>query len=108
MENLNEIQKKHNQWARHNFPKTLPHQPLLGMHEELGELSHAHLKQEQGIRGTYVEHHSAKEDAVGDIVMYMLHYCALNDLNLEACIEVAWNEIKTRDWIEFPKNGKTE
>lgn len=110
MENMNilEMQEQHRQWAQHNFPKTLPHQPLLGIVEEVGELSHAHLKNEQGIRGSAVLHCLAKEDAVGDIMMYLFHYCELNGLTLSACINTAWNEIKTRDWIKFPKNGKTE
>ncbi len=50
--NILEMQENHRKWSQHNFPKTLPHQPLLGMLEELGELSHAHLKNEQMIRGS--------------------------------------------------------
>src|SRR5688572_17945800 len=46
-------------WGKRNFGEQPAHRFLLGMLEELGELSHAHLKQEQGIRGTNEEHEAA-------------------------------------------------
>jgi len=38
----------------------------MGLVEEVGELAHAHLKNEQGIRGTPEEHVQAKVDAIGE------------------------------------------
>jgi NTP pyrophosphatase (non-canonical NTP hydrolase) len=105
---LIELQEKIRAWGEYNFPNAKPHQPLLGAVEELGELAHAHLKAEQGIRGTPEEWKAKKEDAIGDVVIYLLHYCVKEGLNFWKCILRAWNEIKDRDWIRFPRNGRTE
>jgi NTP pyrophosphatase (non-canonical NTP hydrolase) len=96
------------EWGRRNFPNALPYQPLLGAQEEIGELAHAHLKMEQGIRGTRLEHIDAKCDAVADCVIFLAHYCELNGLEFSVLVEEVWNQVKQRDWIKFPKNGKTE
>jgi len=105
---LDALQEKINAWGRYNFPNAQPYQPLLGAVEELGELAHAHLKQEQGIRGTPEEWKAKKEDAIGDVIIYLLHYCVMQGLSLWACILQAWCEIKDRDWQKFPRNGRTE
>lgn len=103
--NLDEIASKHQTWVKRNFPTALPHQPLLGVAEEVGELCHAHLKLEQGIRGTPEEHYAAKADAVGDICMYLLHYCLLNNLSFQICMQTAWLEIEKRDWQKNKQTG---
>lgn len=107
MINLTDIQVEVSRWALYNFPYAKPHQPLLGAAEEIGELCHAHLKDEQGIRGTKEEHKKAKEDAIGDVIIYLAHYCALNNTTLYQCIISAWNEVKDRDWIKYPTTGKS-
>ena len=84
------------------------HRPLIGAVEEIGELCHAHLKNEQGIRGTPEEHRSAKMDAIGDTLIYLLDYCNKEGFCMEECLELAMEETSSRDWIRFPKNGKTE
>lgn len=104
-----EFQARVGKWVAHNFPiNHLCHQPLLGVGEEVGELMHAHLKLEQGIRGTAEEHRAAMKDAVGDIMVYLADYCTQMQLNMAECVEVALTEIEKRDWIKFPKNGRTE
>ncbi len=95
-------------WSRRNFPKNKPYFPLLGAFEECGELAHAHLKQEQGIRGTIAEHEAAKKDAVADIVIYLADYCERHDIDMASAVEETWDQVRTRDWIKFPKNGRTE
>jgi hypothetical protein len=63
---------EHTQWERRNFPDSNMPDPIFGVMEELGELSHAHLKEAQSIRGTAEEHHMAAMDAIGDITIYLL------------------------------------
>ncbi len=84
------------------------HRPLIGAVEELGELCHAHLKNEQGIRGTPEEHRVAKQDAIGDTLIYLLDYCNKEGFCMQECLEIALAETSSRDWVRFPKNGKTE
>ena len=47
---LEELQAVQREWVEHNFPNRTNYHPLLGAVEEIGELCHAHLKYEQGIR----------------------------------------------------------
>jgi NTP pyrophosphatase (non-canonical NTP hydrolase) len=102
---LSELQQRVGEWSRRNFDPQDPDDPLLGLTEELGELAHAHLKLKQGIRGTPVEHVLKKQDAVGDIMIYLADYCERNGLDMEVCVEHAWREVKKRDWKNRPTTG---
>lgn len=105
---LSELQRQVFKWTAYNFPNKKAYQPLLGAFEELGELAHAHLKQEQGIRGTEVEHMEAKCDAIADCIIYLADYANKQGIDLELAITTAWLSVSQRDWINFPKNGLTE
>lgn len=50
MINLDEIQEEQRLWSRDNFGMSPTWQPILGVVEEVGELSHAYLKRSQNIR----------------------------------------------------------
>ena len=102
---LSQLQAEGWKWVQHNFPNGKPYQPLLGVAEEVGELAHAHLKAEQGIRNTTSED---KEDAIGDIIIYLADYCNRNGLDIQHSLEIAWETASKRDWVKFPKNGRTE
>lgn len=102
-----ELQAESHEWRTRNFPETA-HQSelqLLGVVEEVGELSHATLKAIQKIRGSEAEHRAAKMDAVGDIIVYLAGYCSAEDIDLQDCVETAWAEVKQRDWIKNPERG---
>lgn len=103
---VREIQNQHKEWAERNFPMAEKHQPLLGMLEELGELSHAHLKKEQGIRGDAEKHIADQKDALGDILIFMLHYCNLHEFDLQTILDETWTKVKERDWTKNSHNGE--
>ncbi len=103
--NLEQLQKEGWEWVQRNFPNGKPYQPLLGVAEEVGELCHAHLKMEQGIRNSNNED---KEDAIGDIIIYLADYCNRNGINIQESLEKAWETASQRDWVKFSKNGRTE
>jgi hypothetical protein len=75
--------------VQHNFGDRPAWQTLLGVVEEVGELSHAHLKAAQGIRGTREQHHVAKIDAVADIVIFLADYCTAEGIDLERYRRIA-------------------
>jgi NTP pyrophosphatase (non-canonical NTP hydrolase) len=103
---LDELQKEHRKWVEYNFPNQPKYHGLLGLTEEVGELAHAFLKQEQGIR-----HQNYKDnmvDAVGDIVIFLTSFCNANHINLGCAVCSTWEKVRTRDWIKYPKDGKTE
>ena len=103
---LQTLQAEASVWAAENFPNSKPYQPLLGVLEELGELAHAHLKSEQGIR-TSEDHFAGKVDAVGDIIIYLAHYCVLNGIDLHGAVYRTWQEVKKRNWKVDPVKGKS-
>lgn len=74
---INDMQQEQHAWAVKNFGPPKLRWPALGVFEELGELAHWWLKQEQGIRGTPEDCIAKKKDAIGDCVIFALEYCSL-------------------------------
>jgi NTP pyrophosphatase (non-canonical NTP hydrolase) len=107
---LKELQEESGRWRAANFDpekRTVFH-GLAGVTEEVGELAHAILKSDQGIRGTAEEHKMAAFDALGDIIVYL---CSVSDslgLSLQDAVEYAWAQVKNRDWKANPTDGKVE
>ena len=84
------------QWAeaRKIIPNSTPETQLLKAMSELGELADATIKKDR----------DAIVDSVGDVMVCLVNYCALQDLNLVNCMEVAYDQIKNRRGILLP-NG---
>lgn len=101
---LRQLQEKQGKWSSRNFPNAQRHHCLIGLMEELGELSHAHLKAEQGIR-LNEDHEMKRQDAVGDIAIFLAGYCNANNLDLQKCVQDAWDIVETLDWVN---NGNNE
>lgn len=94
---LSELQRQMRPWLAHNFPDQSNWEPLLGLSEEVGELSHAFLKRHQAIRGN--EDHIANiQDAVGDIVIFLANFCNNMGLDMDAILEKTWEQVQKRDW----------
>ena len=102
---LRMLQKENYEWALRNFPNFEKWEPLLGIVEEVGELSHAHLKMHEGIRGDKDTLRAKAKDAIGDIVVFLACYCSSNDFDLQSCVEETWNKVKKRDWVNDKVNG---
>jgi len=103
---LDVIQREQLAWMLHNFPDATVNQAVLGVCEEAGELAHAQLKFEQGIRGDKGDHEAEARDAVGDICIYLFHWCNLMGFQLFDIIRETWDQVKQRDWQKFPGNGR--
>lgn len=84
------------QWAeqRKIIPNSSPETQLLKAVSELGELADATIKKE---RDKII-------DAVGDVLICMVNYCALQDIDLVTCMKMAFSEIKDRKGTLMP-NG---
>jgi NTP pyrophosphatase (non-canonical NTP hydrolase) len=102
---IDRFQDSVGKWGDRNFTSRDWHHPLMGLSEELGELNHALLKQEQGIRGSYEEHEAQAVDAVGDIVIFLAHLCHRRGWCLRRAVESAWMDVSQRDWISDPEKG---
>ena len=84
------------QWSesRKIIPNSNPETQLLKAMSELGELADATIKKDR----------DAIVDSVGDVMVCLVNYCALQDLNLVDCMEVAYDQIKNRKGTLLP-NG---
>ena len=104
---IRHLQARQKAWSAHNFGSQPTHQMIYGMMEELGEMVHAKLKEEQGIR-TNENHRANFKDAIGDQIIYMMGLCNNEGLDLQSIIEETCAEVFARDWVKFPTNGMTE
>lgn len=84
------------QWAeaRKIIPNSKPATQLLKAVSELGELCDAEIKGDV----------AKKKDGVGDVMVCLINYCALNDIDLVECMYLAYDEIKDRKGTTLP-NG---
>lgn len=103
---LARLQAEHRVWVEKNFPGQKKWEPLLGLQEEVGELSHVFLKHHQAIRG-YDKERFIREagDAVGDILIYLASFCTANNLDLDRVVSLAWSQVQNRDWVSDPERG---
>jgi NTP pyrophosphatase (non-canonical NTP hydrolase) len=84
------------QWAeaRRIIPNAKPHTQLLKAFSEMGELADAENKGDM----------PAIRDGVGDVLVCLINYCALRDIDLTECLALAYDEIKDRKGTLLP-NG---
>jgi hypothetical protein len=71
----NVLQEEVAVWKMKNFPESPPKHQFWGLIEELGELVHAHLKKEQGIRGSAEKHVTDGKDAIADGFIFLMNVC---------------------------------
>ena len=90
------IEMKIIQWSedRKIIPNSTPEVQLLKAMSEMGELADATIKKDQ----------EAIVDSVGDVMVCLINYCALQDINLVNCMEIAYDQIKNRKGRLLP-NG---
>lgn len=84
------------------------HHGFLGAVEEIGELAHAYLKGEQGIREGADGWRERAADAVADAIIFLASFCNTHGIIMQHAVDDAWGEVSQRDWIKFPKDGRTE
>ena len=84
------------QWAeaRKIIPNSNPESQLLKAVSEIGELADATIKKDR----------EAIVDSVGDVMVCLINYCALQDIDLVKCMHMAYAEIKDRKGMLLP-NG---
>jgi NTP pyrophosphatase (non-canonical NTP hydrolase) len=103
-----QLQDEQRPWVKHNFPGREAVDPLLGAVEELGELAHAQLKMRLGIRGKESVHREHAADAVADTIIFLSDYCSAMGFDLQQIMEDTWAEVKQRDWVKYPLDGRTK
>jgi NTP pyrophosphatase (non-canonical NTP hydrolase) len=94
MSSYRDIEMRVLQWSedRKIIPRARPQSQLNKALEEMAELFKAESQGDQpGVK-----------DAVGDVLVCLINYCALKDIDMVACLELAYNEIKDRRGTLMP------
>lgn len=94
MSSFSDVQNDIIRWseARKIIPNSTPTAQLLKAFSEMGELADATVKQ----------NHDEIVDAVGDVMVCLVNYCALQDIDLVDCMYVAYDQIKNRKGTLLP------
>lgn len=100
------FQEEIREWSDKNFGENAnAFNAFMGMVEEMGELSHALLKRNQGIRHTPEEIDALVKDAVADILIFTLNFCSYSNISAQDVLELTWNRVKQRDWTKNKMEG---
>jgi len=94
MSTFEELQSLVIKWAeaRKIIPNATPISQLLKTIAEIGELADAVNKRNR----------AETMDAVGDVLVCLINFCALSAIDLNECLEGAYNEIKDRTGTLLP------
>lgn len=86
--NFEELKQKVQQWseARGIYQHSNATSQLLKAVSEMGELADAEAKQRR----------TEQADAVGDVLVCLINYCYMKDMDIVACLGHAYDEIKDR------------
>lgn len=94
MSSYREVEMQVLRWAedRRIIPNAKPASQLLKAVSEMGELADAEGKGDL----------AAIQDAVGDVLVCLINYCALRDIDMVRCLEGAYDQIKDRRGTLMP------
>ena len=94
MSSFSDVQNDIIRWseARKIIPNSTPIAQYMKMVSEIGELSDATMKNNM----------DDIKDAVGDVMVCLVNYCALQDIDIVECMYVAYDQIKHRKGTMLP------
>jgi NTP pyrophosphatase (non-canonical NTP hydrolase) len=89
-----ELEQEIIRWAeaRKIIPNATPASQLMKLVSEVGELCDGEGKKRDDLI----------KDAVGDVLVCLINYCALKDIDMIVCLEGAYNQIKDRKGTLMP------
>ena len=94
MSSFSDVQNDIIRWSeeRRIIPNSTPIAQYMKMVSEVGELSDATMKNNM----------DDIKDAVGDVMVCLVNYCALQDIDIVECMYVAYDQIKHRKGTMLP------
>ena len=110
MIDITKYQQKLKTWQKEHFGDTPPEWLVVGMMEELGEMSHTMLKFDQGIR-EHREQSTEKfktqlADDFGDIVVYGMQVLSYYGIDAEEAMKTTFEHVLKRDWNSHRNTGE--
>lgn len=96
-QNMWVLQQKLEAWRQGCFGNDgdVANNQLLGVVEEVGELTHHFLKKRQGIR-LDEDHDGEIEDAIGDITIYLMNFCSQLGIDYGETVQRIADEVMLR------------
>ncbi len=94
-------------WQHRNFRDSLSADMIIGMAEELGELSHWYLKRKQGIREGVKGGDFKAEigDTFADVVIYGIQLMTNEGIDAEQVIKDTIIKVLKRNWKDNPSGA---
>lgn len=80
---------------------------VAGLAEEVGEVMRCVTKAEQGIRGSWGQWMQDLEAELADVYIKLVDVANCYDIDLETSIARRWRSVSERDWVKYPKNGRS-
>lgn len=111
MKTLEQLQQEIGAWAKLNFGENVSKDSesvsygsplgsipsLLGMQEELGELSRVVCRLHQGrYKGTKLEAYTAMADALADLLVFGCDFSSREGINLLMVLNLVWEKVQKR------------
>lgn len=85
------------EWSLEQFGDQDPENPLIGAQEELGEVARIVLKRKQGIRQDELSDKDLEMETA-DIIIYLMDFCARNNVSLAEGLDRARNKVLDREF----------
>ena len=79
--------------------------PFLQLLSIIGDISHNHLKLNQGIRGSADELQVKLVISIARLIRWLKGYCLNRSIDFEDALETTWAQVEKRDWVKWKRNG---
>lgn len=90
-----QLQRLIGEWHEKRYPGVEPNVILLKLMEEVGELARSVMKPIQGLQSLETARED-EEDAIGDITVVLLSYCAAREIDFWKTAEKTAEEVMKR------------
>lgn len=97
------LQAQVNTWVEHNFGHDNEMATVVGLVEEVGELSRAVVKRSQGIRGTREEWDAEMRKEAADVLIKLCDVASFYGFDLADAVAERWTVVSARDWKANPQ-----
>lgn len=98
---ISAVQEQTHQWRMQKWPDVTPMIQLAGTDVEVSELMEMEVK-----GATYDDAWMSDEQLkkeIGDVMIYLMGYASLHDLDITDCLESALDKNQARNWEEHQK-----
>lgn len=103
MTDIRDVQGEVNAWVERNFGHDNEMATVVGLVEEVGELSRAVVKRSQGIRGTREEWDVELRKEAADVFIKLCDVASFYGFDLHDAVAERWTVVSARDWKANPQ-----